>query len=177
MRFNRSVQIVRGGVVDPTVYHAKKVPTEDQLAQLCKMYGKLDVNLLNHLKSRRPDVKTNEQYEDLSEQIDMVQFAIDRKITLVQPKVTPFQKRLKTLRELVYDTFVGQLVPSHGPHSKSRPDYFYHALPEIKRLAAWGGVEYEAACTAIRFAYAGKTFEEKEASYRDAVLAVIPPLE
>ena len=95
---------------------------------------------------------------------------------LVQPKVSPIGQRIRTLQELVYETFMGNLRPSGGPRSKARPDYFFHAKTHIKALAVKGGVEYEHALNAVKFAYTGQTAVEQEQNYLDAVHAVIPPL-
>jgi hypothetical protein len=97
--------------------------------------------------------------------------------TLVQPKASPIGQRIRTLQELVYETFVGNLRPLTGPKSRPRPDYFYHAKNRIRDLAVKGGPDYEHALTAVKYAYVGQTYEEKDESYRDAVHAVIPPLE
>ena len=100
-----------------------------------------------------------------------------RKTTvIVQPKVNPAETRLKTLSELFYDTFCGDLRPVGGPRAKARPDYVFHARPYIRKLAAVGGEQYEHAVNALKFAYAGETSVEQEEAYRNALLSVIPPL-
>jgi hypothetical protein len=98
---------------------------------------------------------------------------------ILQPKVlkiNPAETRLKTLSELFYDTFCGDLRPKAGPRAKARPDYMFHARPFIKRLAAVGGPGYEHAVSALKYAYLGETPVEQEEAYRAAVTAVIPPL-
>ena len=95
---------------------------------------------------------------------------------VVQPKVNPAETRLRTLSELFYDTFCGDLRPKGGPRSKARPDYVYHARPYIKKLAAVGGEEYLHAINALKYAYAGTTPVEQEEAYKAAVTAIIPPL-
>ena len=95
---------------------------------------------------------------------------------IVQPKVSPIGMRIRTLQELVYDTFVGDLRPKSGPRAKARPDYFFHAKAKVKDLAVKGGAPYEHALNAVKFAYSGRTAIEQEENYLDAVHAVIPPL-
>jgi hypothetical protein len=190
MRYNASVRVVRGSVVDSTV-HARKTPTERDIAQLVKMYGKLTDALLNHLKGCRVKTRTNAEYEDLAEQISIVEYALENFgancngqvevggtywITLIQPKLSPSEERFKTLSELFYDTFAGSLRPKGGPRAKARPDYVFHARPYIRKLAREGGEAYDRALNALKYAYVGSNGFEQEEAYKTAVQAVIPPL-
>ena len=104
-----------------------------------------------------------------------VHFRKTVKAVVIQPK-NPAETRLRTLSELFYDTFCGDLRPMSGPRSKARPDYVFHARPFIKKLAAVGGEQYEHALNALKYAYAGTTPAEQDEAYRAAVTAIIPPL-
>jgi hypothetical protein len=191
MHYNSSVRVVRGrGLIDSTV-HVRKTPTEKDVAQLVRMYGKLTDALLAHLKGCRNKPRTNAEYEDLAEQISIVEYALENFgakcngqvevggtywITLIQPKLSPSEERLKTLSDLFYETFAGSLRPKSGPRAKARPDYVFHARPYIRKLAREGGDAYDKALTALRYAYTGVTPYEQERAYTEAVQAVIPPL-
>ena len=190
MRYNASVRVVRGGSVDSTV-HARKTPTEMDIALLVKMYGKLTDALLTHLKGCRNKPRTNAEYEDLSEQISIVEYALENFgakcddqvevggtywITLIQPKLSPSEERIKTLSDLFYETFAGSLRPKSGPRAKARPDYVFHARPYIRKLAREGGEGYDKALTALRYAFTGESSYEQVRAYTEAVQAVIPPL-
>lgn len=177
MRFNRSIKIVRGGCVNSTV-HTKHDPTEEDIDELVQLYGAITPALLTRLQSRFGDVKNNAEFDDLNTQIRIVTFTLQHRgtVTLVQPKVTPAEERFKTLSELFYGTFCGDLRPKSGPRAKARPDYLYYAKPYIRKLAANGGTKYDHAIASLKMAYVGESSAEQELAYHDAVQAVIPPL-
>jgi hypothetical protein len=168
MRYNRSVKVAIGSVVDSTI-HIKTAPTEADIADIARLYGSITPGLLTHLEGQFGRVKNNAQFDDLSSQIEIVKFVLKYRgtITLVQPKRSPADERFKTLSELFYDTMVGDLKPNGV---KARPDYVFHARPMIRKIAREGGEQYNHALSTIKAACMG------EAEYRDAVLAVIPPL-
>lgn len=184
MRYNKS--IVRGGVVDKTVAHAKKTPSISTVL-LSKDLGELQA-LLEHVEASLTSIKTNKEYEAVHAEIDTIKYHIDllkacpkelerRNVVRLQAKRYQEQElRFKELSQLFYDTFMGDLRPVGGPRAAAHPDYIFHARPYIKKLAIEGGERYNHALSAIRFAYTGETASEQEKAYKDALFSVIPPL-
>lgn len=75
-------------------------------------------------------------------------------------------KRIRTLKELVHQTFV-ELPKSM--HRTVRFDVYQNSKEHVRELGIKGGEEYDRAIRALQFTY------ESKSSYRAAIEAVVPP--
>jgi len=86
-----------------------------------------------------------------------------KSVTVIQKK-QDIASRIRTLKQLVYDTFVTNVPAGHN----KRFDIYHHAKPRIRELGLIGGPEYEDAVNAVKFAYLNQE------AHAEAVKSIMP---
>ena len=93
-----------------------------------------------------------------------VSLKTNAKTTIVQAKPSLKAERIRYLKGLVYETFTGDLVPEGH---RNRFDIYDAAKETVRELGAAGGVEYNHAVTALKFAWTSPK------AWEDAVQTVV----
>ncbi len=87
------------------------------------------------------------------------------KSMIIEAKVSIKATRIRALKDLVFETFCGDLLPVG---QRRRSDIYHQAKDEIRRLGAIGGREYDKAMAAVKMTWVDK------ASYLDAIAVLLP---
>jgi hypothetical protein len=101
--------------------------------------------------------------------------ARDNRVTILEAKRKSVGDRIRALKNLAYDTFMGTLIP-RGVNR--RADVYFSSKERIRELGRIGGSEYAHAMTSLKFAY--QSWGESNgrglgSSYRQAIEAILPP--
>jgi hypothetical protein len=88
-----------------------------------------------------------------------------RKAAEARAKQEAIAHRIRTLKELVHQTFVE--MPK-SMHRSVRWDVFTKSRERVRKLGIAGGPEYDRVLSAVRFAWNDKR------SYKEAIEAVVP---